>query len=140
MIARKLGALLACIFLAAIPPAQGQEKKQEEQQALTNVEITSTYEWAGTIVTTYRDDKVSYRFISGKRKGASAEDLEYSSSKVAEKIYFVSFHDPDSGNHFTQLVDLVSMKEYHSSIMFYRTDNSFRNFTTGAIDDVRWLD
>lgn len=137
MIARKLGALLVCIFLVAIPPVQGQE---QEQQALGNVEITSTYEWAGTIVTTYRDNKVSYRFISGNRKGAFAEDLEYSSSKVAEKVYFVSFHDPDSGNHFTQVVDLVNMAEYHSSIMFYRTDRSFTNFTTGAIDEVRWLD
>ena len=76
MIATKLRMLVACVFLGALSPAQAQEIPE---QALSNVEIKSTYEWAGTIVTTFRDNKVSYRFVTGNRKGAFAEDLEYSS-------------------------------------------------------------
>ena len=107
-------------------------------QAMSDIEISTKYS-NGTIVSTFKDDMVSYKFTEGRMKGAFAKNLRYESHLIGEYMYFVVFHDTNNNNRFTLVIDLKNKREFTSAIMSYKSDRSYNFVTDGEIINVKRL-
>jgi len=114
--------------------------QESESQSLAEVEVTSTYSRAGTIVYRLSDGKLEYSFISGRMMGAGGIDLDYTSRKIGDDIYLLNWHDKVSPNYISVIMDLENNVEYTTAIMAYGSDMQYDFVSEGKIDTVMWLE
>ncbi len=111
-----------------------------EAETIGNVSIRSTYPYAGTVVTTLGQDTLQYQFVEGRLKGAAGKDLKFSSKRIGDGIFLVSWHDTVNGNYVSLIFDLRNKVEHITALMGYPLDNPGISFQTGTIDEVTWTD
>ena len=129
------------LFLSVCLCFLSQEVYSQETNyhALADVEISYTYTDGGAVTLTLSDGKLGYLWTAGPFSGTEVRDLDYYSRKLAESLYFVSWHDPENSNFVTLIFDLDQMIEHGTALISYGTDMEATLFDEARIDNVNEL-
>ena len=128
------------VFLALLAYTGAALGETEGDQGIPNSEIHSVYESGNEVIYNFRDGKLEYKFIAGRMKGAFNKGLDFVSSRVADDIYLVSWHDEGNAFYMTLVLDLKNKKEHFTSIIGYANETPQTNFLEAEIVKVTFLD
>ena len=102
-------------------------------QLLDGMEIEYTYADGGTVVASFDDGRLSYRWTAGPFAGTAVADRIYQSRQIGEALYMVSWHDAENRNFATLVFDFEQDREYGSALVGYGTDQSVFLFDEATI-------
>jgi hypothetical protein len=90
------------------------------------MEVEYTYPDLGTVVMSFYDGMLGYRWIAGPQAGVEIRDRIYQSRQIRDGLYLVSWHDPENHNFAALLFDLQEEREYAAVIGGYGTGRRSR--------------
>ena len=119
--------------------SQGVYSQENQDHALSDIEISYTYTDGGAVTLALSDGKLGYMWTAGPFKGTEVRSLDYYSKELAESLFFVSWHDPENKNFVTLIFDFNQMIEHGTALIGYETDTEITLFDEARIDGVTKL-
>ena len=112
---------LLCFILSSIPLfSYGQNT---ESHILDGTEIEYIYPDEGTVVVTFYDGLVKFKWITGPFSGESGRDFIYRARKVSDDEYFLNWHESDSQDFVSLLINFDTKKVYGSALLGYASED-----------------
>ena len=111
------------------------EAKQPEQ-LLNGTSMNYYYQNGGGIHIEFYDGMLKYEWIVGPRKGHGNKDLPYSSRKIGDKMYIVSWLEVSHPDYTTLIFNFNNNVMYSSGIFRFGTKDQFTRFDGGIIEDL----
>ena len=105
-------------------------------QLLDGMELEYTYTDGGTVVLTFYDDKLRYRWTTGPFAGTEVADRVYQSREIGDELYLVNWHDTEHSNFVTLVIDLQQNVVYDAALVGYGTDQELPLFDSAVIQRV----
>lgn len=139
---------LALLALSLCVSAQDKEsesslnevrKQAMERQAKHLLDGTSFkyyYTNGGGIQIQFHDGMLKYEWITGPRTGNKNKDLPYTSRKIGDKMYLISWLEASHPDYTTLVFNFHNNVMYSSGIFRFGTENQFTRFDAGIIEDL----
>ncbi len=117
-----------------------QVKKEAEakrpEHLLDGTSMNYYYQNGGGIHIEFYDGMLKYEWIAGPRKGNGNKDLPYSSRKIGDKMYIVSWLEASHPDYTTLIFNFNNNVMYSSGIFRFGTKDQFTRFDGGIIEDL----
>ncbi len=111
------------------------EAKQPEH-LLDGTSMKYYYQNGGGIHIEFYKGVLKYKWIVGPRKGHKNQDLPYSSRKIGDKMYIVSWLEASHPDYTTLIFNFNNNVMYSSGIFRFGTKKQFTRFDGGIIEDL----
>ena len=111
------------------------EAKQPEH-LLDGTSMNYYYQNGGGIHIAFYDGMLKYKWIVGPRKGNGNKDLPYSSRKIGDKMYIVSWLEASHPDYTTLIFNFNNNVMYSSGIFRFGSKDQFTRFDGGIIEDL----
>ncbi len=111
------------------------EAKQPEQ-LLNGTSMNYYYQNGGGIHIEFYNGMLKYEWIVGSRKGHKNQDLPYSSRKIGDKMYLVSWLEASHPDYTNLIFNFNNNVMYSSGIFRFGTKDQFTRFDGGIIEDL----
>ena len=115
------------------------EAKQPEH-LLNGTSMNYYYQNGGGIHIEFYEGMLKYKWIVGPRKGNGNKDLPYSSRKIGDKMYIVSWLEASHPDYTTLIFNFNNNVMYSSGIFRFGTKGQFTRFDGGIIEDLNLVE
>jgi len=102
----------------------------------TSVEWTYNNSDARMIVS-FSEGLGQYKWVAGRRKGNSDNEIPYSSREISPNIFLMSWIQADRPDFITMIFDFNAMTVSTTGLIGYTSDNVRFLFMDGVINDVK---
>lgn len=107
-----------------------------EEHLLDGTSMKYFYEDGDAIHLELNDGKLKYKWIAGPRAGKGNKDLPYSSRKIGDKMYVISWLEESHPDHMTLIFNFNNMVMYCSGILHFGTKQQKTVFYAGIIESL----
>ena len=127
--------LLTSVLVGSL--ALGSTAAQEaDPHALDGTELEYTYTDGGSVILTFYDGLLKFRWIAGPNEGATGEGFEYNGKMIGDDRYMVVWQMAEARNYLTMVIDLRRRALYTSALMGYGTEQEGVLFDEATIHRV----
>ena len=127
--------LLIYVLLGAL--ALGSVAAQEaDPHVLDGSELEYTYTDGGSVILTFYDGLLKFRWIAGPNEGASGEGFEYNARMIGDDRYMVVWRMTEERNYLTMVIDLGQRTLFTSALLGYGTEQEGVLFDEATIHRV----
>ena len=126
--------LIVSILLVFVGTISAQKKQSEH--LLDGTSMKYYYQTGMAIHLELYDGKLKYEWITGPRKGKGNKDLSYSSRKIGDKMYVISWLEESHPDYMTLIFNFNNNVMYSSGILRFGSKNQFTVFDGGIIEDL----
>ena len=119
------------------------KKEAEAQPAIHLLDGTSMdyhYSDGGAIHMEIYKGMLKYEWIEGTRKGNGNKDLIYTSRKIGDKMYLVSWLEASHPDYTSLIFDFNNKRMYSTGIFRFGSENQFIRFDKGAIGEFELVE
>lgn len=122
--------LLSAFFSGAVVA------QEDDPHALDGTELEYTYTDGGSVILTFYDGLLKFRWIAGPNEGAAEEGFEYNARNMGDDRYMVVWRMEEANNYLTMVIDLESRALFTSALMGYGTEQEGVLFDEAAIHRI----
>ena len=95
------------------------------------------YSDGGKVVLSLSHDRLAYHWIDGPFKGVQQSDLPYQSRTIGDNRFLISWHDIDSANFVSLIIDLDAKRLFSSGILGYGQQSATTLFDGAVIECIQ---
>ena len=121
---------------ASLEQVKKEAESKQPEQLLNGTSMNYYYQNGGGIHIKFYDGMLKYQWIVGPRKGHKNQDLPYSSRKIGDKMYIVSWLEASHPDYTTLIFNFNNNVMYSSGIFRFGTKDQFTRFDGGIIEDL----
>ena len=127
--------LLTCVLVGALSlgPVVAQEA---DPHMLDGTELEYTYTDGGSVILTFYDGLLKFRWTAGPNEGASGEGFEYNARMIGDDRYVVVWRMIEDRNYLTMVIDLGQSSLFTSALLGYGTEQEGVLFDEATIHRV----
>ena len=107
-----------------------------DPHALDGTELEYTYSEGGSVILTFYDGLLKFRWIAGPNEGAMGEGFEYNAKMIGDDRYMVVWQMAEAPNYLTMAIDLGTRALFTSALMGYGTEQEGILFDEATINRV----
>ena len=119
-------------------------KKETEakktEHLLDGTSMDYYYQNGGGIHISFYEGMLKYEWTVGPRKGNGNQDLVYSSRKIGDRMYLVSWLEASHPDYTTLIFNFNNNVMYSSGIFRFGTENQFTRFDGGIIENLKLVE
>ncbi|WP_299157794.1 hypothetical protein [uncultured Tenacibaculum sp.] len=121
---------------ASLEQVKKEAEAKRPEQLLNGTSMKYYYQNGGGIHIEFYNGMLKYKWIVGPRKGNGNKELPYSSRKIGEKLYIVSWLEASHPDYTTLIFNFNNNVMYSSGIFRFGTKDQFTRFDGGIIEDL----
>lgn len=121
--------------LLFVTTASAQETKDDHLLDGTSIEWAYT-SGAGMILS-FDNGLAQYEWITGARKGRSAEDIPYKSREIGDNVYLINWVQPEKPDFITLIFDFNENLVFSSGLIGYGTERQKNLFLDGTVQRLK---
>ena len=121
---------------ASLEEAKREAEAKKPEHLLNGTSMKYYYQNGGGIHIEFYEGMLKYRWIVGPRKGNGNKDLAYSSRKIGDKMYLVSWLEEAHPDYTTLIFNFNNNVMYSSGIFRFGTKDQFTRFDGGIIEEL----
>lgn len=114
--------------------------EKQPEHLLDGTSFKYYYTNGGGIQIEFCDGMLKYEWIVGPRVGNGNKDLPYSSRKIGDKLYLISWLEASHPDYTTLIFNFNNQVMYSSGIFRFGTENQFTRFDAGIIEDLKLIE
>ena len=114
--------------------------EKQSEHLLDETSFNYYYTNGGGIHIQFYEGMLEYEWIAGPRKGNKNKDLAYSSRKIGDKMYLVSWLEEAHPDYTTLIFNFNNNVMYSSGIYRFGTKNQFTRFDAGIIENLHLIE
>lgn len=128
--------IFAVILFSISVMTFAQTADTENEHLLDGTSMKYYYQTGYGIHLEIYNGKLKYKWIKGPRKGHGNKDLAYSSRKIGDKVYIISWLEASHPDYMTLIFNFNNNVMYSSGILRFGTKDQFTVFDGGIIEDL----
>ena len=121
---------------ASLALVKQEAEAKEPEHLLDGTSMNYFYQNGGGIHIEFYDGMLKYEWTVGPRKGNGNKDLKYSSRKIGDRMYLVSWLEASHPDYTTLVFNFNNNVMYSSGIFRFGTKNQFTRFDGGIIENL----
>ena len=121
---------------SSLEQVKNEAEAMQPEHLLNGTSMNYYYQNGGGIHLELYNGMLKYEWIVGPRKGNGNKDLPYSSRKIGDKMYIVSWLEASHPDYTTLIFNFNNNVMYSSGIFRFGTKNQFTRFDGGIIEDL----
>ena len=124
----------------SLEEAKKEAQAKQSEHLLDGTSMNYYYQNGGGIHIELYDGMLKYEWIVGPRKGHNNKNLPYSSRKIGEKMYMVSWLEESHPDYTTLIFNFNNNVMYSSGIFRFGTEDQFVRFDGGIIENLHLVE
>ncbi len=124
------------LFLTSVAFSSISAQEKQPEHLLDGTSMKYYYQTGMAIHLELYEGMLKYRWIAGPRKGKGNQDLPYSSRKIGDKMYVISWLEGSHPDYLTLIFNFNNNVMYSSGILRFGTPDQFTVFDGGIIEDL----
>lgn len=132
---QKMSLIIAFMICCCTGGSQAEQSSKSEH-LLDGTSMNYYYQTGMAIHLELYDGKLKYEWIAGPRAGKGNKDLPYSSRKIGDKMYVISWLEESHPDYMTLIFNFNNNVMYSSGILRFGTKDQFTVFDGGIIEDL----
>ena len=121
---------------SSLEQAKKEAEEKQPEHLLDSTSMNYYYQNGGGIHIEFYNGMLKYQWIVGIRKGNGNKDLPYSSRKIDDKMYIVSWLEEAHPDYTTLIFNFNNNVMYSSGIFRFGTKDQFTRFDGGIIENL----
>ncbi len=124
------------VFLVLVFAIYSHAQDADNPHLLDGTTIDWTYTSGAGMLLVFEDGLARYEWVSGPRKGRSANDIPYQSREIGEDMVLINWVQPEKPDFITLIFDFGKKTAFSSGLIGYGTDRQRNLFLDGVINKV----